>query len=123
MNFVTRREFREVLLALYEDIQKLREKVTQNRKREEEGKRPIAPIALIAKLDPVSSVEFRTPIEEQKHERKYQFSSLLIHGFALFAAVSAAIGTGIYARITYRMWCEMREQTMAASRGPIRVDP
>ena len=94
MNFVTRSEFREVLLSLHEDIQKLREEINKSRQRERYRSHPEQP-TILTKLDPASTIETRTPITEQKQEHGYQFWSLFIQVLTLFAVAA-------YAVVTYR---------------------
>jgi len=104
MSFVTRSEFREVLLNLVSEIQKLREKVREIGNRRDAAQDSNKPTSTAIKLDAVSSVETRTQIAEQKQERNYQFWSLSIQVLTLLAV-------GAYAIITARMWCEMQTQT------------
>ena len=104
MAFVTRSEFREVVLSLYKDIQKLRDKIDEYYEARQENRSPSVRVATDIKLDPISSIETRTPRTEQKQERRYQLSSLLVGILTLGAVVA-------YAVVTYRMWCEMQQQT------------
>ncbi len=108
MNFQTRSEFREVLLSLYKDIQKLREDVHKPTKTQKVNDHP-GKRTVVAKLDPVSSVEARTPAAEQKQQSRYQFWSILLQALTLLAV-------GAYAVITAKMWREMQSQTATAQR-------
>jgi hypothetical protein len=109
MSFVTHSEFREVLLSLYKDIQKLRQNINATIYKKEKGSGPNKRIAVDAKLDALSSVETRTPRAEQKQQHTYQFWSLFIQLLTLLAVAA-------YAVITAKMWCEMQTQTRTAQR-------
>jgi hypothetical protein len=108
MNFVTRSEFREALLSLSKDIQKLRETVHKSTNTKEVNSDP-QERTVFAKLDSVSSIETRTPDNEQKTESRYQFWSLLLSGFTLLAVAA-------YAVITGQMWYEMQKQTITSQK-------
>jgi hypothetical protein len=109
MSLVTRSEFREVLLVILKDIQKLREQVAENHSRQQKNQHQISQVVINTKLDSVSSIETRTPIAEQKQEHRYQCWSLFIQGLTLVAVAA-------YAIITAHMWSEMQTQTKTAQK-------
>lgn len=87
MNFVTRSEFRECLLSLFKDVQKLRQGIDKSNQKEKRSNKENQRVAVDVKFDPISSVETRTPRAEQKQERRYQRWSLGLQ-FLTLAAVA-----------------------------------
>lgn len=102
MNYISRSEFREAILAVYQDMKKLRED-SRNRGNARPAEESIRkPISTITKLDPVSTIESRTPKQEQRDQRGYQFWSLFVQWSTFLAVV-------LYATITACQWQAMRQ--------------
>lgn len=102
MTFVTRSEFRQVLLALYGDIHKLRDQIRTRSQRQDTGQNPAPSLIVRAELDATSSIETRTSANDQESENRYRFKNLLVQ-WATFVAVFG------YGAIAMFQLCAMRD--------------
>jgi hypothetical protein len=100
MNYVTRKEFQNAMLALYKEFhERTKNKRYSNERKDANTKATIPPIT---KLDSESSVEARKPEAEKKADSKYHFWSLFVQWGTLIAVV-------IYATIAALQWHEFQK--------------
>jgi len=107
MNFVTRSEFREVLLALFNDIQHLRKEVRNSAQGQHANRKPQEPVFTITKIDPISSIETHTPVSEQTTQKNYHFWSLVTQ-WSTFGIVA------LYTTVAALQWCAVKEANKIA---------
>ena len=111
MNYITRSEFRETVLAIYKSLQEFRDETRSQYQRKKQPNGAPEPVSVIAKLDSESSIEARTPVSEQASQRSYYCWSLVVQVFTFLAATGAAGAAIYYGWVTTRMWGEMQTQT------------
>src|SRR5947209_5811324 len=85
MTYITRCEFRQILLALYNDIQELRGQIRESGQREGASHNPSPPLAVRATIDAESSIETRTSITVQQGENSYRCWTLVVQWLTFLA--------------------------------------
>lgn len=108
MSYITRQEFSEAFLAIYKDLHALSKRVRDSKKTENATNG--GSISTITKINPVSSIETRTPKSEQRDDKRYKCWNLFVQ------SCTAAI-VAIYTTVAAFQWCAMNKANTLARKA------